>query len=576
VDLGGLAGRLWYEARLLAGDIRASPRLTMLVVGVVVLAVVSIRDGLAAVADALTTGHPFSAPLDLFGGVLYAVVTYACVAATGWVIVYVLAYIGAAFWTLGRRRAAARLRRVFGGIGLGVLALVLMFLAHVGAWELLVTAGLLAGLAWLTRGRRMAARRRRWLLVHIAQAVGERYDEDPKAWRVEHDTWDERGRLTGASVWYPARIRVADPGVRAAIERAVTWALRQYRDTQYTLRWRAGATVFSIGAEPPLPDYVADRAWPQLRAGILLGVCAHAYADAIVRGTELGDLGVRAWNPDHERDLLIAGVKGSGKTVLARGIVVRGLRDGWWPGGVWILDGKGGADYASLDGREGVVVVARTPEQWSAALQHLVAVMEARYSQRYEYEAGSAPAPVHPRMGVVLDEVQAIRYALGDQAIAPLDALARMARAANQSLIVATQRPDARDAIPGAIRDQLEDRVAVGWMSEQGARMVLDTAWRLVADPDGQTSMSGEAAQRPRGRAVVRVAGRLCAIQIPDLPTPVHVPAVEALYPPRDESDVPAPPRPRPPKLATPPPPGGGEPAADEPARPRKWVRRTD
>jgi hypothetical protein len=55
--------------------------------------------------------------------------------------------------------------------------------------------------------------------------------------------------------------------------------------------------------------------------------------------------------------------------------------------------------------------------------------------------------------------------------------------------------------------------------------MVLDEDWRtVVADPDMPT-------ERPRGRAVVRIAGRLSLVQIPDLPSPVDRPDAESLYP---------------------------------------------
>jgi hypothetical protein len=320
------------------------------------------------------------------------------------------------------------------------------------------------------------------------------------------------------------------------MERAIVWALRHYPDVEYTVSWLAGATALRVTAQPPLPGYVGDRVWPRLRGGIVIGVCAHQEADAIVRGTELGDLGVRLWRPDDERDLLIAGVKGSGKTVLGRGIVVRGLRDGWFPGGVWILDGKSGGDYAALDGRAGIRAVARNPDEWAAVLRHLVEeIMRPRYEETYAYQRGLAGRPDHARVAAVLDEVQNIRAQLGAEAMDPLDALARMARAARVSLVVLTQRPDASDAIPGAIRDQLEDRAAVGWLSRDGGRMVLDDDWRtVVADPDRPT-------QRPRGRAVVRIAGRLSAVQVPDLPSPVDRPEVEPLYPPRTVGTAPEP-----------------------------------
>ena len=530
--------RVWWQLTALFEDVRAYPYRTTALVGGVLFGAAALRDGIGAAHTAYATGNPFLAVLDLAGTVLVSLLGYALVAGVGMGLVLAGSFVAASVLGLGitlySRYRRARLRRVFILAGTGVVALVLAVLAHVGAVELLATVAVLAVVVWATAARRARARRNRWLIQHVARAAGVSAADQPRAWRVEADQWDDRGRLVDAVVWYPADIAASDPNRRAAMERAIVWALRHYPNVEYTVSWLAGATALRVVAQPPLPSYVGDRVWPRLRGGIVVGVCAHQEADAIVRGTELGDLGVRLWWPDDERDLLIAGVKGSGKTVLGRGIVVRGLRDGWFPGGVWILDGKSGGDYAALDGRQGIRSVARDPDAWAAVLRYLVEeIMRPRYEETYAYQRGLAARPSHPRVAAVLDEVQNIRTQLGAEAMDPLDALARMARAARVSLVVLTQRPDASDAIPGAIRDQLEDRVAVGWLSRDGGRMVLDDDWRaVVADPDRPT-------ERPRGRAVVRIAGRLSAVQVPDLPSPVDRPEVEPLYPPRTVDTAP-------------------------------------
>lgn len=127
---------------------------------------------------------------------------------------------------------------------------------------------------------------------------------------------------------------------------------------------------------------------------------------------------------------------------------------------------------------------------------------------------------------VVLDEVQEIRTVLGKTELDPiLQQLSRQMRASNGRLMVSTQRPDAEDAIPGAVRDMLEERIILGFVSATGARMVLDDDWREVIDEYGSDTVPG--------RGLARVSGRLVRIQGFNLKNPRAHPEVEHFYPPK-------------------------------------------
>jgi DNA segregation ATPase FtsK/SpoIIIE-like protein len=209
-----------------------------------------------------------------------------------------------------------------------------------------------------------------------------------------------------------------------------------------------------------------------------------------------------------------------------RGFIARSLRAGWWPGGVFILDGKGGSDFIVFEGREGIHCVARHPEEWAEWLPRISSMLRQRYDEDAEYERGNTEQPDFPRYLVVLDEVQEIRATLGKAVLDPvLQQVSRQIRASRGKLLVATQRPDAEDAIPGAVKDMLEDRLILGYVSEHGARMVLGKDWREAVDEYGADTVPG--------RGLARVGGRLRRIQGFYLATPRRHPEVEHLYPPR-------------------------------------------
>jgi DNA segregation ATPase FtsK/SpoIIIE-like protein len=110
-----------------------------------------------------------------------------------------------------------------------------------------------------------------------------------------------------------------------------------------------------------------------------------------------------------------------------------------------------------------------------------------------------------------------------------LQQISRQVRAANGRLVVVTQRPDAEDAIPGAVRDMLEDRIILGFVSGTGARMVLEKDWQAVTDEYGQAPVPG--------RGLARITGRLVRIQGFRLDPPREHPELEQFYPPRLRSE---------------------------------------
>ncbi|WP_018223927.1 hypothetical protein [Salinispora pacifica] len=529
------------EARAVWVEVRARPVRHAAILLAATVAVATV----ASTAVTLVT-DPWQAAGTLVSTPLFL----GAVAVVLWGLVWACGSVSAGFvrwWLPMPRHAADRLASAISAaaplVGAAVAELVVLLAATGGLVVAVATAAVLAALAAVTRQARQRAVVLRWLVGHLVGAARE-FDPHSGTWVIRDAVWDG-DRLMSATAYYPDQLRVSEPGRRAGIERALMWAMR-HDPRVWGLRWADNARAVDLVAEPPLPDRIVDGRWPDV-GGIVVGACAMVHADAHVIGPDDSPIGLRVWDPDAQRDLLIAGVKGSGKTILARGIVVRGLSSGAFPAGVMILDGKGSADYASLEGRDGVLVVARSPQQWRAALDHLVAIMRERYEADYAFESGrSSERMTAPRLCIVLDEVQNILYEV-PEALDPLNQLARMARGGRITIVAVTQRPDAKDAIPGAIRDQLEDRVAVGWMSEQGGRMVLEGDWRLVVDDDGSADTM------PRGRAVARIAGRLCRIQVPWLDSPVHDPSVEGLYPRRDGTPpAPTPPAPSPQTPAVP------------------------
>lgn len=417
-----------------------------------------------------------------------------------------------------------RVRRVFLP-AIGVLTLVVLtFSAGPLAWG--VAVGLWLIIAAVTDDWR--ARRR--LLAWVRQAVARAVRLDPSELHTRDCQWDGR-RLVWAEIDTRGLVRVEEPAVRERIAGAVSWSLRHAGG--YTVEWPAGLVTFEIRADPALPEAVDELDWPPDLPGIPVGVTDAAHADGVIDTVDVatGEV-VASWpvalvHPgDSQRHYLIVGGTGAGKSNFTRGFIARALRLGWFPGGCFIFDGKAGSDYIVFEGRQGIHCVAREPEEWEQHLTGVSAMMRARYEQDAAYHRGQRPRPDQPRWLVVLDEVQEIRTVLGRKVVDPfLQQISRQIRASNGRLMVITQRPDTEDAIPGAVRDMLEERIILGFVSGTGARMVLDKDWQQVTDEYGQTPVPG--------RGVARLSGRLLRLQSFRLDPPREHPELESFYPPK-------------------------------------------
>jgi hypothetical protein len=421
------------------------------------------------------------------------------------------------YWSL-RRRIRRFCRPLIGALALLVLT------AQAGLWAWLLAAGLWLVAAGVTDTLRARSRLSAWVIESVARTVR----SDPAEFDITWAEWDGR-RLLNAEVAFGPLVRTEEQAVRDRIGQTIAWSLRHAG--RYTVSWSPGTAAFEVKSTPPLPTAIDEQEWGDDLPGIPIGATdedtADGYIDTVdtATGTVRESLPVTLVDPGQEqRHYLVVGGTGGGKSTWMRGFIARSLRKGWWPGGVYIFDGKSGSDYIVFEGREGIHCVARDPEEWSAWLSRVAEMMRARYEEDAEYERGNRPKPDFARYLVVLDEVQEIRSTLGKAELDPvLQQVSRQIRASNGRLLVSTQRPDAEDAIPGAVKDMLEERIILGFVSATGARMVLDQDWREVVDEYGQETVPG--------RGTARIRGRLRRIQSFYLRTPREHPEIEHLYP---------------------------------------------
>lgn len=171
------------------------------------------------------------------------------------------------------------------------------------------------------------------------------------------------------------------------------------------------------------------------------------------------------WDLAEHPHSLIAGQTGSGKTYLLKLIIEQAARHTE----IWLADGKASNDFDDLV----IDRVAKGPVDCVELLEEAGAKLAARNS------SASAAWPLL----VVVDEAAAITLRIAgdtakdarerkDRLLAAVGQLALMGRSAGVHLLVALQRPDA-NILGGAIRDQFGLRVALGWLSCDGYRMMF-------------------------------------------------------------------------------------------------------
>jgi S-DNA-T family DNA segregation ATPase FtsK/SpoIIIE len=239
-------------------------------------------------------------------------------------------------------------------------------------------------------------------------------------------------------------------------------------------------------AFPDLPDVWLRRKFadtvPEVNASLLLG---ERESDGNMVFLNLAN----AFNgqPQHGPHTLIAGETGSGKGVLTRNIILdlcstnspRNAR-------IRMIDPKSGGDYpwiGSLPHLDGVLVTRQAEAM--EALRSLVEEMEERYakitrttSNIDRYNAKLPPEERMPRIYVFHDELgdwmadkdnKEYREAVGSY----VARLGMMARAAGIHLFLILQRPD-KDALPGPIKANMNNKVCLRVSSATNSRIVLD------------------------------------------------------------------------------------------------------
>jgi DNA segregation ATPase FtsK/SpoIIIE, S-DNA-T family len=180
---------------------------------------------------------------------------------------------------------------------------------------------------------------------------------------------------------------------------------------------------------------------------------------------------LRLWEADRQRHVLIAGVNGSGKSGLIN--VALGTLARCQDLVLWGIDLKGGMEFAAwqpvLDRLATSSAEAkRLLEAANRGVDARMGLLASRRWRRWR------PSPTEPLLLVVVDEISE----LGDEGLTLVQRIARLGRAPGVQLIVATQRPSAKqlestDDSGVALRGQLHTRVCMRVTEAGEVDMVL-------------------------------------------------------------------------------------------------------
>lgn len=179
---------------------------------------------------------------------------------------------------------------------------------------------------------------------------------------------------------------------------------------------------------------------------------------------------------------LIAGVTGSGKSVVLRCLLWQSIKKG---AKIYMIDFKGGVEFGVEYERFGEVVTER--QRTIEILKELVDENTARLNKFREMgvknlgEYNKIAKEKLCRIMVFCDEVSEMLDKTGvsneDKKVYAeiekhMSTLARLARATGINMILATQRPDAK-VIPGQIKNNLPIRISGRMVDPQASEMVL-------------------------------------------------------------------------------------------------------
>ncbi len=221
------------------------------------------------------------------------------------------------------------------------------------------------------------------------------------------------------------------------------------------------------------------------------------------------------WDLKAAPHCLIVGATGSGKTVTLRSVITDASARGMT---VFGLDPKR-IELTGFRGWPGVRYVASSIEDMIALIEALADEMDDRYAR---IEAHQVTEDELAPILVVLDEYTEFvaranawwkrhrpKGATGTEhpVIERHRSMARLGRSGRVHLVTGTQRPDAK-VFGGEARDNYRFRVALGSMSEQGARMVF-----------GRADVGRDIPDTAKGRATV-VLGEDGAVEVQTYSTP--------------------------------------------------------
>ena len=179
---------------------------------------------------------------------------------------------------------------------------------------------------------------------------------------------------------------------------------------------------------------------------------------------------------------LIAGVTGSGKSVLLRSMLWQCIKKGAKP---YMIDFKGGVEFGTKYEQFGEVVTER--QRALEILKELVAENTARLIKFRELGVKNLPEynaiaeRKLCRIVIICDEVAEMldKTGLGkadkiiyEEIEKEMSTLARLSRATGINMLLATQRPDAK-VIPGQIKNNLPIRISGRMVDTHASEMVL-------------------------------------------------------------------------------------------------------
>lgn len=172
-----------------------------------------------------------------------------------------------------------------------------------------------------------------------------------------------------------------------------------------------------------------------------------------------------------EDTVLIAGARGTGKSVIIHGMIYTALYKSPEQIGFVLIDPKI-VELARYERLPHVMQYADSVPKAIQALQKTVDFMYSRYSyMKRNGQTQSTEKPIY----VIIDEYADLKLKGGKAAEDLIIELALLGRAANIHLVVATQRPT-RDVINGAIKVNMESRVALHCPEPQDSKNIIGKA----------------------------------------------------------------------------------------------------